>query len=85
MVRTSLTRTLFRTMSTALPSQRQLFFVWAPDKNDEEAFSRRLLVRESHLATAKEHISNGFIRMRDLVVLRALGKKSVCFQALQVQ
>jgi hypothetical protein len=64
---TSLTRTLFRTMSTnpvTATSQRQLFFVWAPDKDEEGTFERRLSVRESHLGTAKERISNGLIRMR---------------------
>ena len=52
------------TASATATSQRQLFFVWAPDKDEEGTFERRLSVRESHLVTAKERISNGLIRMR---------------------
>lgn len=62
-LRALLNRPLPRYMSTtASARQRQLFFIWAPDKTEEGTFERRLSVRGNHLESAKENISGGFIR-----------------------
>ncbi|KAJ3517643.1 hypothetical protein NLJ89_g373 [Agrocybe chaxingu] len=39
------------------------FLVYAPDKTEPGTLERRLSVRESHLAVAKENIASGFIRV----------------------
>jgi len=64
-LRALLSRPLPRHMSTTASAparQRQLFFIWAPDKTEEGTFERRLSVRSNHLESAKEEISGGFIR-----------------------
>ena len=45
-------------MSTSGPTLYK-FAVWAPDATDPEAFSRRMAVRESHLANAKKISASG--------------------------
>ena len=63
LVRALLSRRFMSTTASASPArQRQLFFIWAPDKTEEGTFERRLSVRSNHLESAKENISGGFIR-----------------------
>lgn len=50
-----------RTMSDSKP-QTYSFLVYAPDYTDADALSRRLAVREQHLANAKAAIQSGFLR-----------------------
>lgn len=45
-------------MSTSGPTLHK-FAVWAPDMTDPEAFSRRMAVRETHLANAKKSFASG--------------------------
>ena len=47
-------------MSTASPTLHK-FAVWAPDMTDPEAFSRRMAVRETHLANAKKISASGIL------------------------
>ncbi|KDQ09787.1 hypothetical protein BOTBODRAFT_116673 [Botryobasidium botryosum FD-172 SS1] len=44
--------------STATPT-KHTFIIWAPDCTDAEAFSRRMSVREEHLAGVKADIAKG--------------------------
>ncbi|KZT65387.1 hypothetical protein DAEQUDRAFT_676885 [Daedalea quercina L-15889] len=46
-------------MTSTVGSKLHKFAVWAPDMTDPEAFSRRMSVRESHLANAKKIHANG--------------------------
>jgi len=52
----------FRSMSTTL-SNRQMFFVYAPDKTDEGTLQRRLSVRPKHLERSTKMFETGFIRV----------------------
>lgn len=45
----------------ATSSDLQLFIIWAPDCTDEDAFSRRMAVREQHLARAAENKKKGYV------------------------
>lgn len=48
-------------MSESKP-QTYSFLVYAPDYTDADALSRRLAVREQHLANAKASLQSGFLR-----------------------
>ncbi|EPS96631.1 hypothetical protein FOMPIDRAFT_1130128 [Fomitopsis schrenkii] len=48
-------------MSTSGPTLYK-FAVWAPDMSDPEAFSRRMAVRETHLANAKKTFASGTLK-----------------------
>ncbi|KAG9033229.1 hypothetical protein FRB95_000408 [Tulasnella sp. JGI-2019a] len=52
----------YRAMSSATPS-KNTFVVWAPDFDDAEAFSRRLQVREQHLANGAAKAKKGTIKL----------------------
>lgn len=55
----ALRRRNLNTMATS--SNLQLFVIWAPDYVDEDAFSRRLAVRDQHLARAEENKKKGYV------------------------
>ncbi|KZT69326.1 hypothetical protein DAEQUDRAFT_669892 [Daedalea quercina L-15889] len=48
--------------STSGPTLHK-FAVWAPDMTDPEAFSRRMAVRESHLANANKMHESGTLKL----------------------
>jgi hypothetical protein len=60
-------RGALRCMSTA-PSNRQMFFVYAPDKTDEGTLQRRLSVRPKHLVRSSEMFKTGFISMLNFMM-----------------
>ncbi|KAG8844909.1 hypothetical protein FRB96_002798 [Tulasnella sp. 330] len=47
----------------AMSSTKHTFVVWAPDFDDAEGFSRRLAVREEHLAVAAKEIATGSLKI----------------------
>ncbi|KAK7046906.1 YCII domain-containing protein [Favolaschia claudopus] len=62
-------RPLTRTsMSTTAAPALHKFFVYAPDKTDPDAFSRRLSVRTKHLAVAKKSIESGSVEVAGAVM-----------------
>ncbi|KAF9520224.1 hypothetical protein BS47DRAFT_852902 [Hydnum rufescens UP504] len=42
---------------------KHLFFVYAPDLTDPDAFARRMAVRERHLVDAGNLVDKGFIKV----------------------
>jgi uncharacterized protein len=36
------------------------FVIWAPDYTDEDAFNRRMAVRDNHMVKAMENVKAGF-------------------------
>lgn len=54
-------KTNTRAMSSETP--KHLFFVYAPDYTDADAFSRRMAVREKHLVHANELVGSGVASM----------------------
>ncbi|KAF9453920.1 hypothetical protein P691DRAFT_811686 [Macrolepiota fuliginosa MF-IS2] len=54
-------------MSSDAPT-RHRFLVYAPDRTEEGTLQKRLSVRQAHLDGAKNHFSNGLVRVGGAMV-----------------